>query len=149
MQKPLNKLLIFSFFGLLFFSCSYKSQTKNLDSWLGDYNYAENPIKANANYYMVMDWTLSINERKKTYQGILEINGQQTLIKLLIDIAGDKNTIAIIHNSIIKGSDENLKKGDTLFVLSRKSNQLYTKWLELEPRLLENSPKECSCFKKI
>jgi sulfur carrier protein ThiS len=99
---------------------------------------------------MVMEWSLSVNKKAKTYQGILEVNGQQTFIKLLTDITGNSDSIAVLYNSKIDGSDENLKYGDTLFVLSKSPNNKFkTRWCKLEPRLLENPPKECNCFIQI
>lgn len=142
----LLKLLIPSIFGLTFIGCFYNDKPTNLDNWTGSYDYEEEPIKANAGYYMVMEWTLSIYKNSDTYQGVLEVNGQQTYIKLLTDIVGDSNAIAITYNNLIDGSNQNLKKGDTLFILSRKVDKLNTTWFALEPRLLENPPKECNCF---
>lgn len=146
MQKTLLKLLASAIFGLTLISCSNKGQSNNIDVWTGGYNYDEVPIKAIAGYSMVMGWTLSININGDTCQGLLEINGQQTYIKLLTNITGDTNAIAITYNNLIDGSDENLKKGDTLFMLSRSADKLKTKWFALEPRLLENPVKECNCF---
>ena len=140
------KLLAFLVSLLTIVSCSHSNNSKSLDVWTGEYNYEEEPIKAIAGYSMVMDWTLSINIKGDTCQGLLEINGQQTYIKLLTNITGDTNAITITYNSLIDGSDENLEKGDTLFMLSSNANKLKTKWFALEPRLLENPVKECNCF---
>ena len=95
---------------------------------------------------MMMIWELSINNKNDTCQGILEVNGQQTYIKLLTDISGDTNSIALTYNKLIEGSDENLKKGDTLFLLLKEGNKIKTKWMSLKPRLPENPPMECRCF---
>ena len=59
---------------------------------------------------MTMEWTLSINKQNDNYQGILEVNGQQTYLKLLADISGDPNFIAVTYKKLIDGSDEHLKK---------------------------------------
>ena len=142
----LLKLLILSIFGLTFIGCFYNDKPTNLDNWTGRYDYEEEPIEANAGYYMVMEWTLAINKNNDTYQAVLEVNGQQTYIRLLTDIAGDSDEIAIIYNSLIDGSSQKLKKGDTLFTLSRTTDKIDTRWFALEPRLLESPPKECSCF---
>lgn len=146
MQTGILKFSIFLGGILVSIGCTYNKSIKNPEGWTGEYNYQEKPIKAIAGYYMVMDWTLSINRNGESIQGVLEINGQQTYIKLLTDITGNTNEIAIIHNSLIDGSDENLQKGDTLFLLSRNADKLRTTWLKLEPRLLENTDKECYCF---
>jgi sulfur carrier protein ThiS len=146
MQKVMFKFLLFSLLVLIFISCSNIDSSKYLCNWVGNYSYEEEPRKANADYYMAMAWTLSINNNSDTCQNVLEVNGQQTYIKLLTDISGDTNTIAIKYNKLIEGSDEHLKKGDTLFTLSKRAGKLITKWLTFEPRLLDNQPKECNCF---
>jgi hypothetical protein len=142
-------LLAFSFSYLIFGGYSIDSKSKKLDNWIGSYEYEEEPVKAIAGYYMAMQWTLSVTKQNKIYKGILEVNGQQTYIKLLTDIVGDKNSIAIVYNSLIDGSDENLKKGERLFTLSISKDKIETYWHSLESRLSEKPPKECNCFVRI
>lgn len=146
MQRTLINFLIVSILGLTIVSCSHNRSASNLESWTGEYSYGEEPIKAIAGYNMMMIWELSISKTNDTCQGVLEVNGQQTYIKLLTDISGDTNSIALIYNKLIDGSDENLKKGDTLFLLLKKGNKINTKWVSLNPRLPDNPPKECNCF---
>ena len=146
MQKILINFLAYSILGLTIAACSHNGSSKNLDGWTGKYSYEEEPIKAIAGYYMAMGWTLSINKKNDTCQGVLEVIGQQTYIKLLADISGDENFIALTYNKLIDGSDENLKRGDTLFFLLKNDGKMKTKWMSLEPRLTDNPPKECNCF---
>ena len=145
MQKTLISFLFVSILGLAI-ACSNNRNSTNLKSWAGKYNYGEEPIKAIAGYNMMMIWELSISNKNDTCQGILEVNGQQTYIKLLTDISGDTNSIALTYNKLIDGSDENLKKGDTLFLLLKEGNKIKTRWMSLIPRLPENPPMECRCF---
>jgi len=144
----LPRLLTSIIFSLILSSCSYKDKSNSTGTWTGDYNYEEEPIKAIASYSMVMDWTLSIKEKGGGCQGVLEVKGQQTYIKALTNITGDTNAIAITYISRIDGSNENLLKGDTLFMLIRDAGKLKTRWFALEPRLSENMNKECNCFIK-
>ena len=137
---------LLSILGLISASCSSNNKSKSLNKWVGEYVYEEPPIKANAGYYMTMTWTLSITKKDGAGQGILEVNGQQTYIKLLADVSPDKNSIAILYNSRIEGSDEMLKKGDTLLVLLLSSEKLETNWKALQPRLTEINAKDCVCF---
>ena len=146
MLKTIIKLLLLPTLGLTLASCSNNEHSKNLDTWTGNYNFEEEPIKAIADYNMAMVWTLSINKKKDTYQGVLEVNGQQTYVKLLTDVSGDTNSIAITYDSLMEGSDENLKRGDTLFILSRTADKIVTNWSALEPRLSEMHSKKCNCF---
>lgn len=137
---------LFSILGLILTSCSSNNKSESLNKWVGDYIYEEQPIKANAGYYMTMTWTLSIIKKDGAGQGILEVNGQQTYIKLLADVSPSKNSISFLYNSCIEGSDETLKKGDTLLILSLTSEKLETNWKVLKPRLTETNAKDCICF---
>jgi hypothetical protein len=149
MQKTQLIFLPISILLMTVLLCSCSRKPKSLDSWVGNYNYVEEPIKAIAGYHMTMMWAFSINKVNDSYQGVLEVNGQQTFIKILADISGDTNSIALTYHKVMDGSDENLKKGDTLFLLFRNEDKIKTKWMALEPRLAENPPKECDCFEKV
>ena len=143
MKKTIPQLFFCSFAGLTLTSCSHKE--KNIDNWIGNYSYEETPVKANAGYSMVMEWSLAITKIDDT----LEINGQQTDIEILTKIEGDTNTIAVIYDSILTIGyvDATYKKGDTLFTLSKaKNGTLTTNWIAIKPFLSDNPPKECSCF---
>jgi hypothetical protein len=59
---------------------------------------------------------------------------------------GDTNEISITFDSLMDGSSQNLRRGDTLFKLIRSTKKLETIWHALEPRLIENPTKECKCF---
>jgi hypothetical protein len=146
-QKILAVILFFS--ALEYVSCSGKNNLQNPCAWGGKYEYEEEPVQAIAGYYMAMIWEISISKHNDSCKGILEVNGQQTFIKCLTDILGDTSSIAITYNKLIDGSDENFKKGDTLFMLSRDGDKIITKWFGMEPRLLEKHPKECNCFTLI
>ncbi len=143
-----TSLKLLAFLMLVVIGCADTNNSKNLVSWTGEYGYGEEPVKAIAGYSMVMIWDLTINSNGDSCQGVLEVNGQQTYIKLLTNITGDSNTVAITYDRLIDGSDENLKKSDTLVELSRNGGALKTKWFALKPRLLENPEKECNCFSK-
>lgn len=139
-------LLLISTF--LISSCATEIKFEALQAWNGKYFYEEQPIKVIAGYYMVMEWQLEIKDTSGKYIGNLEINGQQTYSKLQGSIVGDAKTISFIYNKAIDGSDENLKSGDTLFQLKKDKNSLITKWKKMEPRLMENPPKQCNCFQR-
>jgi len=132
----------------IFFSCSNRN-SKNLDTWLGDYHYSEQPVKAIAGYEMVMEWGLSVMKNNDRYIAMLNVQGQQTSFSLLYDIKGNANRIIILYNDLIDGIGPGLAKGDTLFILSKNNTKIITIWAQLEPRLSEKFPKECSCFNFI
>jgi hypothetical protein len=136
------------FLSITIIACSIKEQSNNLDTWKGKYFYEEEPIHAIAGYYMAMEWQLQIKDTSGKYIGNLEINGQQTYSKLQGNIVGNAKTISFIYDKTIEGSNENLKRGDTVFQLVKEGTNLITQWKELEPRLKENPPKQCNCFQQ-
>jgi hypothetical protein len=129
-------------------SCAFKKSPYSLKSWQGKYFYEEEPIKAIAGYYMVMQWELNIHEDADKCIANLEVIGQQTYIKLQGEIVGDEKEISILYSRNIDGSSENLQHGDTLFKLNREGKELITKWAVLNPRLPENPEKNCHCFRQ-
>jgi len=149
MQKNLLIIFVSSVCSLIFIRCSYNETQENLDTWVGNYSYEEEPVKSIAGYPMVMVWKFSITKESDSINGILEINGQQTYIKVLTGITGDSNKIAVTYNSVIDGFNKGLEKGDTLFTLSKNGNELSTSWFTLQSQLLERSAKECTCFVEI
>ena len=95
---------------------------------------------------MVMTWDFSIEKNNKNYNGVLEVNGQQTFLKLLTNVTGDPSHVTVTYDKLIDGSNEKLKSGDTLFTISRTEKELKTRWFLFEPRLAEHPSKECICF---
>ena len=122
------------------------SEYKNLDSWLGNYKYEEQPIKAIAGYYMVMSWKLSVDKINDKYSSILNVNGQQTGFSCINKVIGNDSTLFIIYDQLLDGINHTLIKGDTLFALSKTVTRVKTKWKALKPILAEFSPEECECF---
>ena len=148
-HPKLKSSIILILIMLIFSSCMYKEGSDTLHSWQGKYFYQEEPIQAIAGYYMAMEWELDIHKATDTYKAKLEVNGQQTLIDLECEIAGDENEISIMFSKKIDESLENFQHGDTLFKLRREGKELITVWANLESRLAEKVPKECSCFQQL
>jgi hypothetical protein len=147
MQKVFS-VIILLLITLTLSSCTFKKNSNSLKSWQGKYFYQEKPIKAIAGYYMAMEWELDILQEADKYLGNLEVNGQQTYIKLQTEVVGDEKTISLLYSRNIDGTSENLQLGDTLFKISREGKELVTRWATLNPRLSENPPKKCSCFEQ-
>ena len=139
--------LIYVFSIICITSCLENSGNKNLDSWLGNYEFSEKPVKALGGYHMVMNWDLSVNKINDSYTAILNVNGQQTSFAVFNFLAGNDTTLFIIYDSTLDGIDQAFKKGDTLFSLSRiTARRISTRWGTLQPILSESAPQECSCF---
>ena len=129
---------IFTFFAIaiLFISCKSGSELK---AWKGDYLYEEEPVEANADYSMAKVWYLTISEQEGMFIGNLEVNGQQTALKIKTQIEGDQNHIQVKFMQGLEGfGSEDFKSGDTLFTLQKnKAGDIFTIWQKLEPRLSE------------
>ncbi|MGC4104406.1 DUF5991 domain-containing protein [Ferruginibacter sp.] len=144
MQKHIAYCLVF--FSLLLAACSNHQKNTGIEKWAGEYSFEEEPVAANAGYIMAMEWSFSIQKQNDSLKGTLEVNGQQTFFKLSTGISGDSNSIAVTYNHVIDGSGEQLKQGDTLFILSKRNGALITQWRALEPRLSPVMVLECDCF---
>lgn len=118
------------------------------ESWIGNYKYEEKPVESNAGYNMVMVWTLSIAMQNDSLQGILEVDGQQTFIKMITNIRGDGNSISVTFNRMVDGMDQNLTSNMVLFVLRKEDKTITTSFDAMVPRLSENPLKVCECFEK-
>ena len=130
----------------LFASCNEAKKNLGLERWVGSYEYLETPITGSDDFMMLMNWHLRIEGGADSTRGILEVNGQQTEIKWQTEIAGDSTRIAILFDTAIIGQEPGIQKGDTLFQLSSNGTELKTTWLAMKPRLMENPPRECTCF---
>ncbi len=117
-----------------------------IDSWIGTYEYNEKPAESNGGYNMVMNWILTISKESDGLKGILEINGQQTFIKMKTNIVGDGKYISVLYNEMADGMDQNLQKNSVLFTITKKNGTMETSFDALVPRLTENPQKVCECF---
>lgn len=132
------------------FSYSQSRDGENLDSWIGKYEYVEQPISnASGIYDIIMGWELVITKTGDHYKALLNINGHLTFIEYLTDIDGSSNSINIKFNKQTDGPIypyDNPVKGERLFTLKRVDGKLVTTWGKLTPRLLQNPPMRCACF---
>ncbi|HYF30577.1 MAG TPA: DUF5991 domain-containing protein [Chitinophagaceae bacterium] len=128
-------------------SCN-SSKPGDLQSWEGRYEYEENPRKAGQRNAIRMDWDLIIFEDSGKYSGSLGIQGHETDVIYTGDIVGNDNEVSYIFDRTSIGESRIFKRGDTLFTLVRDKNEFITRWRTAQPKLLENPPAECNCFKK-
>lgn len=97
---------------------------------------------------MVMIWSLKIRKDSGQYLAEVEVNGQQTEIKIGGTIQGNEKRIAVVYAKTLERSGANFSPGDTLFSLVKEGGKIRTIWWAMEPGLQENPPRECECFKK-
>jgi hypothetical protein len=115
------------------------------NNWLGEYIFEEEPVEANAGYSMALIWNLNIKDST-----LLEINGQQTFIKLNCTPLPEKNRLTVLYEK--KPGDAApgyLKQRDTLFILKKEKGKLITEWKTFTPRLQEDFKNGIECFKKV
>lgn len=110
-----------------------------LSEWQGEYSYEEELVEAVAGYSMIMQWEVSISEENGEYVGVLEVNGQQTSMKLKTSIEGNSTQVSVKFKQGLEGIGyEQFKPGDELFRLEKNSEgNIVTFWQKLEPGLSE------------
>ena len=134
------------FASVTFFSCE-TPPPPNLDAWVGNYIYEEDPVAASDDFMMVMAWDLAISKNAKDkYIGTLNVNGQQTAMTIIGDVVGDPQAIAFVYSDTTESVGSTFQPGDTLFMLKKANNVLTTQWKAATPRLRENPPMTCNCF---
>ncbi len=140
-------MMIRCFAIILIFLAGCKGVSK-ITEWQGVYLYEEEPVAALAGYSMAMVWELSIIEENGEYIGVLEVNGQQTSMKLKTNIEGNPQHISVKFKQSLEGFGfEQLKLGDVLFRLERNTEgEILTFWQTLEPRLSEKYQNGKVCF---
>lgn len=149
MKKDIRAFLVTMLFACLLAGCNERKKEQDLNRWAGNYGYSEEPVTASGDFLMLMEWQLRVDAGMDSTRGILEVNGQQTEIKWKTEFSGDSNQVAILFDTAITGPDRDIKRGDTLFMLTKKGNELNTTWVAMEPMLWENPPRECSCFGRV
>ncbi|QHT70054.1 hypothetical protein GXP67_27120 [Rhodocytophaga rosea] len=135
---PALKMRILSHFILLILLVSCKSSS-SLKDWEGNYVYEEEPVKAIAGYSMGMTWSLEVFQEEGGFVGNLEVNGQQTALKIKTRIEGDQDQIQVkFVQSLDESGRDQFKVGENLFSLQKnKDGNILTVWQKLEPRLSE------------
>lgn len=144
-----NHMSMLRYIILLTLLISCKSSS-TLQAWEGNYVYEEEPIEANAGYSMIMVWSLDVSQQEEGLVGILEINGQQTALKIKTQLEGDADQVQVKFIQGLEGFGyDQLKTGDVLFSLQKnKAGGILTVWHKLEPRLSENYQNGRECFRK-
>jgi hypothetical protein len=145
----MTKMLLYSFISCLLFlsftGCTDNSGEK-LDSWLGDYNYTEQLKFSFDGQAAPIEWSLSVNKINKIYKAILNVRSDQTGFSISCDLSGDTHDLFVKYESALSGKFKNLQKGDTLFILSKVSNRIKTKWRNMYSELYSKTATECNCF---
>lgn len=138
------------FITLIVLSASNQTYAQNLEDWFGEYTYSETPVKANADYSMVMEWKIFIGYGKGMNLATIEVNGQQTDLNIQCIVEGNDEQVTLKFSEPVYGCCiESLQLGDVLLKLTKTKEGIVTTWDKLSPRLVETTEKECSCFGKI
>lgn len=111
-----------------------------LQSWVGNYQYEETPVKALAGYSMGMLWKLRLQPQdNQALGGQLSVEGQQTFMTLKVRATGNAQDVRITFLQLLDGNDyKQFKPGDVLFRLHKDpKGATRTYWGKLQPRLSE------------
>ncbi|GAA4316812.1 hypothetical protein GCM10023184_00180 [Flaviaesturariibacter amylovorans] len=131
---------------MIFVLLSCKTRQKpSIDSWVGEYSYEEEPLDQAEVPAPSMLWEFAVAKSGDSTLGTLDVNGFQTFTKARAQLTGDSSALYVIFDRDLDGSST-WKRGDTLFVLSRKEKSTITTWKRATPMLRENPPKTCECF---
>jgi hypothetical protein len=129
-------------------ACSKTNTFIHCSTWVGEYSYHEDPVPTATGINKIMQWELSVLQKRDTCWGTLEITGLTTYVKLLTTLSGDSSRVDVVYNSYLDGS-EDFKPGDVLFSLRRDSNSIITTWNRLAPMLAEDHAMEGACFRQL
>jgi len=107
--------------------------------------FSEEPVEHHDGIFLAMTWQLTIPRNGS--EGVVEILGYQTWVKMKVDVTQDELTHRVIFESIIEGElFDSLLKGDTLFSMIKTEKGLLTDWNVLNPRLKEEPAFNKVCF---
>lgn len=109
-------------------------QQLSLESWLGDYTFAEfAPPDIN------MFYNISIYKEYDAYRARVSIVGFQTLTRIQANVQGDGSSIAFVFEKYLpQNMYDSYKPGDDLLSFEKKGSQLYTTWGKINAILKEN-----------
>jgi len=134
------KILIIFFlaiFVLLFYFVKVIDRRKELDGWLGKYDYAESYEHNSGEMKYVVDYDIIIFKDGKNYYAELCGNGWFLETRSLAYIKGDKNSIDIIFKQTLPGDSlygvkERYDKDDLLITLTYDNSELQSSWYALQ-----------------
>lgn len=153
MKKVLASLITLFIFGFLFvwfvqskvlsknidsFKLYFTKQIQNakvsssLETWVGQYSFSEH-FPPNINMF----YSISIYKENNNYFAEIDVNGFQTMKRLLAKVSEDTNSIKLEFLKYLPDNMyESYKKGDVSF--KKNGSNLITTWGEIQPILPEN-----------
>lgn len=115
---------------------NYKTtKSDSLKSWIGDYKFSESaPPDEN------MFYAISIYKDNENYYAKINIDGFQTIKRLLAKASGDKDSIKLTFDKYLPDNAmKPYKEGDTLLTLEKRNSEVHTTWGKIEPMIKENT----------
>jgi hypothetical protein len=136
MKKKISLIIIIAVvFVLAGFSAYNIFINSSLESWIGDYTFSESATP-NINMY----YQISVYKNNNNYYAAINIDGFQTMARLLATVSGDNNSIKLIFNKYLPDNFlGSYNKGDILLSFQKNNSKLYTIWGEIQPILLSNN----------
>ncbi|HEX9061042.1 MAG TPA: DUF5991 domain-containing protein [Clostridia bacterium] len=109
--------------------------SKASESWIGAYKFSEfAPPDEN------MFYAISIYKDNESYYAKINIDGFQTIKRMLTKVSGDKDSIKLTFVKYLPDNAmEPYKVGDILLTLEKRNSEVYTTWGKIEPLLKENA----------
>lgn len=105
------------------------TEQSQLDSWIGNYSFSE-IVQPDENMF----YELSIYKENNKYYSKINIDGFQTIQRLLANVEGNDESISIIFDQYLPDNlFEVYNQGDILLKLERKQAKLVTNWGKIGP----------------
>ena len=145
MKKALASLIILLIFGFLFVwfvqpktqsinIANAKTNLTNLETWVGHYSFSESTLPNQMRFY-----TINIYRENSEYFAKINIDGFQSMKRLLAKVSGDTNSIKLVFFQYLSDNMfQSYKTGDVLLILEKKDSKLITTWGKIIPLLIKN-----------
>lgn len=136
MKKPYS-LFLFLILGILggFLFCAISTvrNEKDLNDWIGEYNYLELFPHNSGEIYYFIDYTISIYKEGNKYYAQITGDGWFTMDRLLGQVTGDRDKIDITYlqalpEDISYGRYERFDQGEVLWQFERDESGINTIW---------------------
>ena len=106
---------------------------QNKPAWEGQYTFTET---GNRNSGEVLDYVITVRQRKGSFVADVDIDGFQTSTRLRCAARAAGNRLSLYLTGYrAENAGEPYKKGDLLLSLEQSGGKLLTHWAEIQPQL--------------
>ncbi|WP_373000353.1 DUF5991 domain-containing protein [Lutispora sp.] len=112
-----------------------EKDSATLESWVGNYIFSEYaPPDQN------MFYTISIYKENNEYYAEINIDGFQTIARLMTKVSGNEKSIKLIFEKYLPDNQFELyNEGDILLSFEKSNSDIYTSWGKIQPMIQNNN----------